>query len=268
MLPERDSDGRVVHTWDKCKHPPEALHVDIQQGYLVCTDCALILKENALQMQSTSDGKPLKTVTVRGADSEYNQWRSQELDLVDAMAKLGVLDNEGALKRGKETSIWAKRERALAWLDARRRHIGTFRERNKTHTVSGQPQEQITPMPAYNEAYVSKVPQKEQIHAVSGPQKMFKGRGEPSIECVGAEEEEDLDVESMRKVYETKPVRWTVCKERWGSVCKHAFAKLRRNALESVCAELAERERLEEEEEEEEKEQEQDRNVEIEWEHE
>jgi hypothetical protein len=40
--------------------------------------------------------------------------------------QLGVVDNEGAFKRGKESSVWTRRERALAWLDSRRRFLYVY----------------------------------------------------------------------------------------------------------------------------------------------
>ncbi len=71
MLP-RDVNGKPFFSWDVCSHPRESRFLDCDKGWLVCTACALILKENALQMLSDGDGKPKQTVAVRGADAEYN----------------------------------------------------------------------------------------------------------------------------------------------------------------------------------------------------
>ncbi len=83
--PECDADWRPIFSWDKCAHPRESLYLDCDEGRLVCTACALVLQENALQMLSDGDGRPSTSVAVRGADAEYNQWRSGELDIADAM---------------------------------------------------------------------------------------------------------------------------------------------------------------------------------------
>lgn len=89
--PPLDEDGKPVFTWDKCKHAGEDLHLDLDRGNLVCTACGLILKENAIVFNTDADGKIQKTVKVRGADSEYNEWRSEEMDLADMMSSVRLL---------------------------------------------------------------------------------------------------------------------------------------------------------------------------------
>ena len=131
MDPPRDAKGAPIHSWDKCSHPRESLFLDCEKGWLVCTACALILKENAIQMLSDGDGKPRQTISIRGADSEYNEWRSGELDIVDAMSRLGIVDNDAAYAAGRANSIWAGRDRALMWLDMRRRILASAAHRHQ-----------------------------------------------------------------------------------------------------------------------------------------
>ena len=37
---------QAVHTLDTCDHPAEARYLDLDIGWLVCTRCALVLREN------------------------------------------------------------------------------------------------------------------------------------------------------------------------------------------------------------------------------
>lgn len=89
--PPVDEQGKPIFTWDTCKHSGEDLHLDLDKGYLVCTACGLILKENAVVFNTDSDGKIRKTEKVRGADSEYNEWRSEEMDLAELMSSVSYL---------------------------------------------------------------------------------------------------------------------------------------------------------------------------------
>jgi hypothetical protein len=86
--PPVDEQGKAIFTWDTCEHSGKDLHLDLDKGYLVCTACGLILKENAVVFNTDSDGKIRKTEKVRGADSEYNDWRSEEMDLAELMSSV------------------------------------------------------------------------------------------------------------------------------------------------------------------------------------
>jgi len=69
---KRGPDGRVaslrfvarkrqaVYTWDTCDHPAEARFLDRDNGWLVCTRCAMVLRENALQFNDGGDGATSK----------------------------------------------------------------------------------------------------------------------------------------------------------------------------------------------------------------
>jgi hypothetical protein len=88
--PPVDEQGKPIFTWDTCEHSGKDLHLDLDKGYLVCTACGLILKENAIVFNTDSDGKIRKTEKVRGADSEYNDWRSEEMDLAELMSSVST----------------------------------------------------------------------------------------------------------------------------------------------------------------------------------
>mmetsp|Transcript_50159 Transcript_50159/g.125077 ORF Transcript_50159/g.125077 Transcript_50159/m.125077 type:complete len:350 (+) Transcript_50159:36-1085(+) len=258
ITPESDEQGRPVFTWDKCQHLGEDLHLDENQGYLVCTACGLILKENALQFDTDADGKPRKTVSIRGADSEYNEWRSQELDLADCMEKLGIVDNEEAKRRGKATSIWAKRDRALTWLDSRRRFLYHHASRQRGRQLQGADTDpvEMEPIDEYTEHGVFRVPmQKTLLHQGEVVRPRFKGNGQLSVECDSVDED-FIDVDSLRKQYRPATIRWTACKVRWERVASSVLQHERKHAAIDIQEEWLHQQGLLEEE----------REVEIEWE--
>uniref|UniRef100_A0A7S0VR04 Uncharacterized protein n=1 Tax=Hemiselmis tepida TaxID=464990 RepID=A0A7S0VR04_9CRYP len=249
ITPEVDDQGRPVFTWDKCLHGGEDLHLDLNQGYLVCTACGLILKENALQFDTDADGKPRKTVSIRGADSEYNEWRSQELDLADCMEKLGIIDNDEAKRRGAASSIWAKRERALTWLDSRRRFV-----RNQALEQRGdQLPSKLECIEEYSEDGEFRIPmQKKLLHQGEVLRPRFKGSGKPSVECEEVDEE-FIDVDNLRKQYHSTTILWTSCKARWARVTEAMLLHEKKLTAIDVHEEWVQHE-------------EEHREVEIEWE--
>ena len=43
-------------TWDTCEHPAASRFLDTDQGWLICTACALVVREDALQLNDGGDG--------------------------------------------------------------------------------------------------------------------------------------------------------------------------------------------------------------------
>lgn len=65
--PPLGEDGKPVFTWDTCSHPPENKYLDESIGWLICTGCGLVLKENAIQLSGNDGGNPYKKMAaVRG----------------------------------------------------------------------------------------------------------------------------------------------------------------------------------------------------------
>eukprot|EP00960_Hanusia_phi_P059347 764143-Hanusia_phi.AAC.7 len=135
--PTLDEQGNPVYSWDKCSHPSINKYLDIEQGWLVCTNCALVLKEHALSLTDVESVPSKHAWSVRGADAEYNTWRYHEMEITNIMSSLGIVDNENAKRIGIESSLWAKRERALAWLDGRRRVIKSAMTQRELSRLKG-----------------------------------------------------------------------------------------------------------------------------------
>ena len=255
----RDRDGNPLFTWDKCPHPRESLFLDCEVGWLVCTACALVLKENALQMLSDGDGRPKQTVSIRGADAEYNEWRSGELDLADAMEKLGVVDNDAAFAEGRARSIWGRRERALLWLDIRRRIRATWKHRCQLAMTNGDmnPPEMVVP-PYTRHGVLPHVPyepnaalQPEPVSSISAAtrrpllretqQLRFKGGLCETLQRFYEEEEEEIDLYAVRAARELKYqpppqiLRRRRCLQRWESVARAWRAYQKRLNRYSAC---------------------------------
>ena len=201
VLPPLDpATGKPVHTWDTCTHAPEHRYLDESQGWLICTNCALVLNEKALLMAGEQSSESRNPWAVRGADAEYNAWRHDEMELADAMRALGVVDNEGAKRRGLETSVWKKRERALEWLDKRRRVLLSWRDRARIAQNAGTelpPMLVIPEYPAQMDAVMTDVgsapSRRDGTTKLLNPEPLerprFKGR---KVEAAWEQEEDEL----------------------------------------------------------------------------
>ena len=161
-----------------------------------------MLDEHALTMAGEPIGDSKNSWKVKGADSEYNAWRHDEMEIADAMHRLGVVDNQVAKLRGLETSVWKQRERALAWLDKRRRVILSWRD--EVRMVQSAEKRRLPPLtaipdyPAEIKALSCPSPRlrernHELLNAAPVKQRRFKGNKEKSIQhLLDEDEEEDL----------------------------------------------------------------------------
>ena len=199
-LPPLDANGKPVHTWDTCDHPLKSRFLDEELGWLICTNCALVLDEHALTMAGEPIGDSKNPWKVKGADSEYNAWRHDEMEIADAMQRLGVVDNQVAKLRGLETSVWKQRERALAWLDKRRRVILSWRD--EVRMAQSAEKRLLPPLPAIPD-YPAEIKalscpsprlrerNHELLNAAPVKQRRFKGNKEKSIQHLLDEDEEE-----------------------------------------------------------------------------
>jgi len=235
VLPPLDpATGKPVHTWDTCAHPPEHRYLDESQGWLICTNCALVLNEKALLMAGEPANEANNPWAVRGADAEYNAWRHDEMELADAMRALGVVDNEGAKRRGLETSVWSKRERALKWLDKRRRLLLSWQDRARIAQNAGR---KLAPMPAIPE-YPAQldavmmdvgfaIARRDVFEKLLNPEPLerlrFKGR---KVEAAWEQEDDELlDPRAMQEALGDPFAlvsRWRSNLARWKKICRGA----------------------------------------------
>ena len=227
VLPPLDASGKPVHAWDTCKHANEHRFLDESLGWLICTNCALVLDEKALMMAEADSAK--NPWAVRGADAEYNNWRHDELEIADAMRALGVVDNVAAKNSGLESSVWKQRERALGWLDKRRRVIVSWRDRARMMMASnaGQEREPVPAIPQYPAEIASMSAPSERRHdrklINSAPlqQQRFRGTKVQEVE----EEEELYDPRAMQDALGDPfylVTSWRKCLARWKGVCRAA----------------------------------------------
>ena len=131
--PPLDGDGKPVHAWDTCDHPPHCRFLDESLGWLICTNCALVLDEKALVMAGEPAGGSKNPWAVKAADAEYNAWRHDEMELSDAMHRLGVCDTRtradvaGAKQRPGCLRVQAHSMRAHSHARAPTHSVCTYR---------------------------------------------------------------------------------------------------------------------------------------------
>jgi hypothetical protein len=227
VQPPLDAAGKPVHTWDTCSHPAEYRFLDESLGWLICTHCALVLDEKALVMAGEPANGSKNPWAVRGADADYNAWRHDEMEIADAMRRLGVVDNQGAKQRGFETSVWKVRENALSWLDKRRRVILSWQDEARMLQRAGKEIPPAPKIPCYPEEIKSmSTPTGRQCSqrllnpdVITRPR--FKGT---KME----EEEEDEELYDPRTMQEAMGdpfaivAKWRQALARWKSVCQSA----------------------------------------------
>ncbi|EKX45849.1 hypothetical protein GUITHDRAFT_108298 [Guillardia theta CCMP2712] len=240
--PSLDKNGNPLFSWDTCSHPAVNKYLDIEQGWLVCTNCALVLKENALSL-TEFDSIPSKHAwSVRGADAEYNAWRYHEMEISNIMSNLGIVDNENAKRLGIESSIWAKRERALAWLDDRRRAIKSAENQNELSRLKGLEDEHLPTVKTYS----AKDPALMPGMSSQAPWNRSKGAKARTIKVprfvshhcpknvdLNEEPEDLIDPRELLDaiVPQEVPTRWKTNVRRWESLSVKHLRSARRSSL-------------------------------------
>jgi hypothetical protein len=180
------------------------------------------------------------------------------MEIADAMRALGIVDNEGAKRRGMENSVWKQRENAVEWLDRRRRMMLSWRDEVRIARKAGRELPAMPHLPQYPEALDAicapglrrSQPNQRLLNPVPLAQPVFKGRKMQEEE----EEEEDelLDPSAMRDMFGDPDalVRgWRRCLSRWKNLTRRAVrGNHYRHAglLPAIAEDIQEAEALEE----------------------
>jgi hypothetical protein len=162
--------------------------------------------------------------------------RHDEMEIADAMRALGIVDNEGAKRRGLESSVWKQREKALEWLDKRRRIILSWRDQMRIAQNAGKELPAVPVLPLYPEALDSlcapSVRRSERnqrlLNAAPLRHSVFKGRTMQEDEV--EDEDELLDPCAMRDAYGDPlqvVAKWRRCLARWKGLARSAVRRHR-----------------------------------------
>jgi len=232
VLPPLDASGKPVHTWDTCEHAPEHRFLDESLGWLICTNCALVLDEKALVMAGESANGSKNAWAVRGADAEYNAWRHDEMEITDAMQALGIVDNEGAKQQGLQTSCWKQREKAMEWLDKRRRVIFSWKDETRIAQNAGKALPLMPCIPEYPaDIRAMSDPARRRVNTkLLNPEPLQQPRFKGKIMQAEREESEEelIDPRAMQDALGDPYAlvrKWRRNLARWKCVCRSAVKR-------------------------------------------